>query len=131
MRCSARIPMKPAVIEGKEGWRCILAECRSTIQQSPEDILPIDRREEEEGAQSALMNAEPRGPYSVHLRPATSFPPLFSPSPSFRRHPLPVGRFYGGCRAQDIPRRVVVLNFREKSKIFFPPLFRGTDNYEQ
>jgi len=35
---------------------------RNVGRRSPEDILPIDRRQEEEGAQSVLMNEATRGP---------------------------------------------------------------------
>jgi hypothetical protein len=35
---------------------------RNIGRQSPEDILPVDRRQEEEGAQSVLMNEATRGP---------------------------------------------------------------------
>lgn len=51
--------MKPVVTEGKGGD----AFSRYVGRQSPEDILPIDWREEEEGAQSVLMNEATRGPY--------------------------------------------------------------------
>lgn len=106
-------------------------ECRSTIQPSPEDILPIDRREEEEGAQSALMNAEPRGPYSVHLRPATSFPPSLLPLPLEETPPSGWTILWGLPGAGYPETSLVILNFRGKSEIFFPPLFRGADNYGQ
>lgn len=58
------------------------------IQPSPKDILPIDWREEEEETQSALMNEELRGPYPESRALALC-------QPALRRHPLPVGRFYG------------------------------------
>lgn len=83
--------MNPTVTEGKGGD----AFSRNVGRRfkNPEDILPIDWREEEEGAQSALMNEEPQGPYPGFCALASRHPPS-------QRHPLPVGRFYGfaDCR---------------------------------
>ncbi|KYQ51422.1 hypothetical protein ALC60_09477, partial [Trachymyrmex zeteki] len=104
----------------RKARRCILAEYRSAIQQSPKDILSIDWREEEEGAQSALMNEKPRR--TLSRIPCTCTPPPALPETS------PSGwTILWACRPPDTPTSVV-LNFRRD---FLSSFLRSTDNYDK
>lgn len=139
---NARIPMKPVVIEVKIGGGGKDAFSQNVGRrfngETPEDILPIDRREGKEGARkvrSWMRIPEDLIQDPVHLRLATapSLPPRLPPPPGDT--PFRFDNFMGLPIPPDVPRSVV-LNFREGEEIFLSPscpsLFpfvRDPDNY--